>query len=348
MQNKEIDFTGQTIYVGIDVHLRRWKVALLWDRKIIKRFSQDAKVDILLDHLGKNYPGAKYFCGYEAGFCGFGIHRQLKKEGVECLVLHAADIPTTDKERRQKTDARDCRKIAICLANPLTKGIHVPSIKLQEDRNVSRLRAKISKDCTRARNRIKSLIYLMSLSFEIPAHWSGGFIKQLQQWAQEHQNTALLLAVEEYAMLRKLKTDALKALRKLSKQPEYATNIKLLHSVPGMGLVHSMAFLTETGDIRRFKHLDQLCSMVGLIPDTNASGEKEGVGRITKRGKKEIKNILIEAAWIAIRYDPGLNAAFVKYTQRMNKNQAIIRIAKKLLNRIRTILIKQSEYRIIQ
>ena len=53
---------------------------------------------------------------------------------------------------------------------------------------------------------------------------------------------------------------------------------------------------------------------------------------------------MIEAAWIAIRKDPALTACFNEYIKRMSKQEAIIRIAKKLLNRIRTVLKENKEY----
>ena len=190
-QVKQIDFTEQTIFVGIDTHKRIWKVGILWNGVIVKVFSQDPDPKLLVTHLHKNYPNAGYCCGYEAGFCGFWIHEQLKELGISCEVLHAADIPTTDKERRQKTDARDCRKIAACLANPLIKGIHIPSKQLQKDRSVVRVRTKISQDCTRIRNRIKSHIHFFGFDIEIPKYWSKRFIIILEQWSAEKQDTAL-------------------------------------------------------------------------------------------------------------------------------------------------------------
>lgn len=346
MQFTTIDFRNQLIYIGIDVHRRNWKVAILYQEEYLKVFNQEPNVESLIKHLQNNYPGAIYRCGYEAGFCGFKLCHDLLSFGIECLVLHAADIPTSDKDRRQKTDARDCRKIAACLSSSLTKSINIPSVELQKARHICRVRTRISRDATRIRNRIKSMIYFMGWSIEIPPYWSKRFVDQVKKIAQEQEVVALTLLLTEYEFLRTLKLDALKAVRKLSQQPAYESNVKYLRSLPGMGLVHSMNFLTEIGDIKRFTKLDKLCSIIGLIPNTNASGDQQGVGRMTKRGKKEIKNSLIEAAWIAIGHDPDLKLAFDKYTQRMKKNKAIVRIAKKLLNRIRTLLIEQRKYQI--
>ena len=67
-----------------------------------------------------------------------------------------------------------------------------------------------------------------------------------------------------------------------------------------------MTFLTEMGDIERFKTLDQLCCYFGLIPNTHSSGENNRVGRNTGRGNKFLKHKIIECAWVTIRKYSGL------------------------------------------
>lgn len=339
---------GQMVYCGIDVHKHSWKVAILKNGQIVKVFSQQPNIGQLVAHLRQNYPDCDFLLGYEAGFCGFWIVEELQNLGMECKVLHAADIPTTDKERRQKTDARDCRKIALCLSNPSTNSIHLPDKDLQYDRSVVRSRTKISRDCTRSRNRVKAHLYYYGLPLgdEVPKHWSRAYVDKLRQWSIEKHDCALGLLLDELVALRQLKLKALQEIRKLARQSRYESKVKLLLSIPGIGLCHAMCFATEIGDIKRFKNLDQLCSMIGLIPNTNASGEKAGVGRMTKRGKTEVKNLLIEAAWVAIRCDPDLKVSFERLSQSMQKNKAIVRIARKLLNRIRAVLLHNKAYKI--
>jgi transposase len=106
----------------------------------------------------------------------------------------------------------------------------------------------------------------------------------------------------------------------------------------------AMTILVQLGDISRFKQLDELCNYVGLVPKMYGSGEKMQTGKMIKRGRKELKIMLIEASWQAIRKDPALMVKFDELSQNMNKNKAIIRIARKLLNRIRFVLSNQQEY----
>ena len=105
-----------------------------------------------------------------------------------------------------------------------------------------------------------------------------------------------------------------------------------------------MVYLTELGDIRRFKHLDNLCGYVGLIPKIHGSGDNIYVGKLTNRGNSALREVLIETSWVAIRKDPALLMCFKDYCKRMPANKAIIKIGRKVLARIRFVLLKQTPY----
>ena len=100
---KELDFKGTTIFCGLDVHKASWRVNIRDTELELKDFTQAADPNLLHRHLIRNYPGAKYKVGYEAGFCGFGIQRELSALGIECVLLNAADIPKGDKTADKRT-----------------------------------------------------------------------------------------------------------------------------------------------------------------------------------------------------------------------------------------------------
>ena len=347
-QVTQLDFSGIKIHVGIDTHLKSWKVGIALDHSIQKVFSQEPRPEILANYLARHYPNGDYLCVYEAGFCGFWIQEELTRLGINCKVVNAADVPTTDKEKRQKTDRRDCRKLARCLRNEELEFIDLPSKQLQKDRSVLRTRYKIKKDLNRAKQRIVSHLYFYGIKEpeQVRRYWTKDYISWLDQVVDQSEDIALGMLVEEFKQLRQLDLEALNQISKLSKTERYAAWVKLLLSVPGIGLLTSMCLLVEIGDIRRFKKLDHLCSMVGLVPNTNSSGENEQVGQMTRRGRKELRTPLIESAWVAIRHDPELALCFEQYRKRMKATEAIIRIAKKLLNRIRYVLLNEQPYKI--
>jgi transposase len=107
-----------------------------------------------------------------------------------------------------------------------------------------------------------------------------------------------------------------------------------------------MIWLTELIDIRRFKNLDHLSSYVGLVPGEHSSGEKHITTELDHRGNQVLRSLLIENSWAALRKDPALMMKYTELTKRMTGNRAIIRISRKLLNRIRYVLINEKEYEI--
>jgi transposase len=338
-----IDFTGKTIYVGIDVHQKDYQVAKIYNGICLGNHRMLADAASLIEHLHTHYPGAEFKCVYESCSWGFNLQRKLTAAGMECMVVHAADVSTTDKERRRKTDKVDAQKLARALSGGELEAIHVPDETLQKERNLIRYRSKVVRDIGRSKNRLKSLLKYQGI--EIPAsyvsnHWSQNFIKWVEDQAFRDPLLAdtLLLMVEQVKLLRGLLLKIERKLRELSKG-KYATKVKLATSVPGIGQTTAMMFLLEVGDINRFKGFDSLNDYIGFCPDTDSSGETDRVRGITSRRHKQLRVALIESAWEAIRLDPALMDSYQALTKRMKGTQAIIRIARKLLRRLRAVML---------
>ena len=111
-----------------------------------------------------------------------------------------------------------------------------------------------------------------------------------------------------------------------------------------IGLLTAMTLVTEIIDVHRFKGLDELASYAGLVPGEDSSGDRERVTGITSRRNPRLRHVLIEASWVAARKDPALLQKLTQLTGHMSKTQAIIRIARKLLNRIRYVLKNRAPY----
>ena len=350
-QINKLDFSGQNIYTGIDAHKQRWTITVMVEDVVYNTFSQPSSADALYGYLKRNFPGAYYYSAYEAGFCGFWPHFRLQELGVNSIVVNPSDIPTSDKEKRQKEDPRDSRKIAKSLQNGSLSGIYVPSRSTLEDRLLVRTRFTFVKELTRFKNRVKSLLYLHGIRIpeELGAnrgYWSRRFISWLEgiEFSRASATSALRVIISQCEHLRANQLEITRKIRELSKTEKYRKHFKNLISIPGIGPTIAMLILTEIEDIGRFKNMDQLSSFVGLIPSTSSSGDKERTGDITPRGHKLLRSLLTEAAWIAIRNDPALMLGYAKLTKRMEPNKAIIRIAKKLLSRIRYVLKNEQGY----
>ena len=345
-----IDFRGKTIYVGIDVHQKDYQVAKVIDDICLGNHRMAAKGTALIEHLQGRYPGAIFKCVYESSAWGFTLQRQLTAAGIECIVVHAADVSGSDKEKKRKTDKVDALKLARNHASHQLTAIHVPDEDNQKERNLIRFRKKLTGDLNRSKNRLKSLLKYQGIDipeqFGKKNNWSYNFMNWVEQAAKKDallQDT-LLMMLEQVRLLRQLLLNTERKLRVLMKSNKYHQKAELLMSTPGIGSTTAMLFLLEVGDIKRFGPFDKLNDFVGFCPDTDSSGDTERDRGITTRRHKQLRSALIEAAWQAIRIDPALLDTYQKLAKTMKGNQAIVRIARKLLRRIRAILISGVPY----
>lgn len=350
-QSNNFNFKGQELFIGIDVHLRTWNVSILTSSGFMDRYSQPASALKLANHLEKHYPQANYNVVYESGFSGFSIYYTLQELGINCRVVHAADVPTSQRENLMKSDPVDSLKLAKALKSGLITGIYIPDKNILDVRSLVRSRKAIVKSLSAYKSRIKHLLYNHGVEYPEQfatkgAHWTNRFIVWLE-------NDVILLSETKESlnvlvdMVKVYRVELLKITRKireLSRNDFYKPRYDLLVSIPGIAMLSAMTLLTEIDDINRFKNQRQFASYLGLIPTSHSSGEKESNGVKTFRGNKHIGPMIVESAWTAVRYDRAMAACYGNYCKKMKPNQAIIRIARKLSNRIMAVLKTDTVY----
>ena len=347
LQNS-IEFTDQSFFIGMDVHKRSWAITIRSIGIQIARFTQPPSAETLVDYLHKNYPGGKYFSAYEAGFCGTDIHEQLCKLGVKNIIVNPADIPTTDKQKKNKTDIHDSRTIAEKLEKNEIHGIHVLTRAQQELRSLFRLRRQKVIDVTRANNRLKG--YLQYLAIELPQELSKTerLSKKALDWladlelAIEAGTLSLKTYSEELSYQRRQLSQTTKLLRQQIKS-HHAKSYEYLLTVPGIGPVTAMGLLAEIADFNRFKSPDEYCSFLGLMPWEESSGEVIKTKGIQPRCNKFLRPLIMEASWTAIRNDRGLFAYYSKHAKRDSK-KAIVKVARKVALTARGVVQKLQPY----
>ena len=331
---KSIDFNGQKFYVGLDVHKKSWAVTIRSLGIQVAHFTQPPGADALMTYLKRNFPGGVYLSAYEAGFCGTGIHEQLCKLGIRNIMVNAADIPSTDKQKKNKTDLHDSRAIASFLEQGALKGIHVLTREQQELRSLFRLRESKVKDVTIANNRLKG--FLMFFSIDLPEKVSRKEYLSLAalEWLSnlELACTAGSITLQQHIEELKYQRNKLYQITKLLRaqiQATHAQTYQCLLSVPGIGGVTAMGLIAEIADFGRFDDPDQYSSFLGLCPWENSSGETIKTKGMQPRCNRHLRPLLIEASWMAIRKSPTLFAYYSKHAVR-NPKQAIVKVARKL------------------
>ena len=351
MQRNKISFKGQKIFIGIDVHKKNWDVAIAPEVGNVKRHTQKASAKELFDFLKKHYPDGDYLAVYESGFSGFSTYYALKDVGIECKVIHAADVPTTQYEEVMKTDRVDSVKLVRSLKAGLLKGIYIRKKENIDDRSVVRIRKTIQKQLSGYKARVKHMLHCNGVSFperfEKPgSHWSKAFLKWLKEDVTLLSSTrnSLDLLIRQVETIRLTLLEATKMMRSLSQTERYKHKCDLLMTVPGIGFIVSMCILTEIYDVKRFHNEKEFAAYLGLIPTSHSSGDKVVHGEMTFRGNKQLGPMIIETAWISICKDAGLGSLYLRYKERMKPQEAIVRIARKLSNIIFAVLKNETQY----
>lgn len=349
MTKVKANFEGHTIFVGMDVHKASWNLGIYVDDTFIKNVHQKANPHTMSNYLREQYPNARYKAAYEAGKFGFWIHRQLTNLGIECLVVNPADIPKCQKDTIQKTDPRDSRNIGYRLQKGDLRSIHIPDEQQEADRVFFRHRKRIWKDLTRCKNRIKGMLAFSGI--DIPeqydnASWSHNFITWLKalDCIQKSRRTALDYMIAQMEYLRKSLLQITNEIRAMMREQRYNTNYYLLRTIPGIGPLTAASILVEIGDIKRFETFYRLNNFIGLLPMEHSSGPTEIKGELTVRKHRQLRSDLVESAWTAKRTDPALSLYFQQQIKRKECKIVIIKIARKLLNRIRYVLVNQTSY----
>ena len=342
------DYSGMDVYVGIDVHKKSWEAHFVLDtiNKKKVRFERPL-VKNFVNYAKRKYPGANFICAYEAGFSGFWTKRSLEQHGFKVMVVNPADIPTSSKDRVYKSDSRDCRKIASALRSQELEAIHCPTVVEERDRALFRTRSQVAKMERKCKNKIKSL--LLYLGIDIPEeletpNWSNKFKAWLKQISETHNLLSLQHQISTLEAVRVEHAKILKNLRVLSKTDRHKEICQILQSAPGVGKLTSIRFKLEIIDMHRFSNVDKLLSYLGLVPTTNHSGESNRIGKMTKRGRTELRRALIESAWVAIRYDDGLRTYYEECKRVKSANKAIVKVAVKLTKRLRYMWIHKVKY----
>jgi len=338
---------GKTIFVGIDLHRSSWHLTAIVEDEVV--FSGSLPVDptALLKFL-KRYGNNPIEAVYEAGCFGFWLYELLNDSGIKCTVTPPSLVPM-EYGNHVKTDKRDSYKLAYLLSKNILKQVWVPSPQLCDHRQVLRRRQKLIGDRVRVQHRIKSELSFYGITIaRSSGPWPAYFVNQLKEivFTDPFHQQSFWVLVEQYEYLNQLVEQQTHLLKELAASKLYAEQVKLLRSIPGIGLISAMYLILELGDVSRFTRTEQLAAYVGLTPAQYSSGEKIRLGRITRCGKSNLRAILTEAAWTTIKKDPELRTVYEKLKARRGAKKAIVAVARRLLLRCRRVLLDKRPYRL--
>lgn len=339
-----IDYTGLTVFIGIDVHKRTYSLTAVHEGSIVKRATLTANHEELISFIFKFFKGAKIITAYEAGFCGFSLHRSLIKHGIENHIINPSSIEVKARERT-KTDKRDSEKLATQLYAGRLKGIHVPSLSREKQREITRLRKSYIEMRSVISRQLKMFLYRHNLiepddRRRVSKKWFESFESKVS-YSEE-----LKFAFNEQSKSWIYYDNKINEIDLLLK--EQAKNDCFIHeiyrSAPGIGNTAARIFSNELGDLSQFSSQKKLYSFTGLTPMEFSSGDHQRLGHISRQSRSDLRRLLIECAWTAVRVDPNLQELFEQIARRRGCRKAIVGIARRLIGRIRACFLHNTTY----
>jgi transposase len=256
------------------------------------------------------------------------------------LVANASDMGEI-VGARVKTDKEDIKRLLRALIGGIVPEVWVPPMHVRELRGFISYRNRLVATGAMVRNRLQSLLHKHNLMLPEEgildqAWWDAqGAISALEKM-QIRQELAMLAEIEKH------KAAIDEELGRQSTSEKWGTQAIQLMQLPGIGVVIAMTVLSAIGDISRFESAKNLVGYAGLGAGVHDSGKTHKEKKITKKGRKELRWVMVEAAWRAVGMSPFWKAEYEKYLRRLRKpNQAIVVIARKLLVAIWHLLSKE-------
>jgi transposase len=243
--------------------------------------------------------------------------------------------------RKQKTDKRDAAHILRLVVEGRFPRLWTPDREQRDLRQLVLHRHKL----VEIRSRVKNELQHLSLN--------RGMQKQRKLWSQAGQKLLRELPLQPWAACRR--EDLVGLLEMLDQQigkldqavqqaAEQQAQAKLLMTQPGVGPNTALAYVLTIGDVRRFRRGKQVASYLGLIPREESSGGRQKLGAISKQGNRLLRSLLVEAAQIAVRFDPGFRKQYLHRCHQKPKGVAKVAAARKLAVRLYWMLRTQKPY----
>jgi transposase len=296
---KVVSANVEVIKLGQDLHAATITVVVQLDgcaQQPAQKIATDNYVS-WVQQLIQKYPGARIYSCYEAGPCGYWLHRKLTKLGVINYVV----APVAMNGRR-KNDKRDARALGEQLDRYVRGNkrafsvVKVPEPEQEQDRALVRHRSALAKALARCSQQGRSLMLLQGL--RVRGSWWGKrrwpeLQKTLPAWLRD-----LLADFQVQAQLLHQQIQAVAArIAELAK----AKNV----DVPrGIGALTWLTLLLEVGDWKRFNNRREVASYTGLCAGEFSSGQSRREGSIDKQGNRRVRRALVEAVWRLLLWQP--------------------------------------------
>jgi transposase len=266
---------------------------------------------------------------------------------VERLVLADATQARALAARRLKTDREDALNVAQLLAAGRLPTSYAPPMEVQILRDLTRHRNSCSRQHARVLCRVKSIMNANNWPGPTRLESDGliRYIKAQSSKLRARHVEMLWHCVDALALTERQMAQTERTFGEVVQSDIFREVYGILLSFPGVAQLTAATIIAEVGDFRRFADSKAIGRYAGLNPRVYASGGKQRIGHIAKAGSPDLRWILQQAAWTAIRIDEDIKYIFARIAKRSGRKAAAVALARKLLTWMHSAVIKGEPYR---
>ena len=274
----------------------------------------------------------------EAMGCSWIVYDLLSQYARRVIVAHPYHVKLIASSF-VKTDKRDAIALARLLAANILPEVWIPPSHVRDLRSLIHHRTSLVHRRATAKCRLRGIYQRFRIIAPdgkqafTPDYWEALDLPQIEKLRARQ--------ISENIQLLKQQIDEVEqAISRLSAQKPWVEEVPYLVQLPGIGVLTAMTILAAVGEISRFPSAKKLASYAGLGVRIYSSGETTRTGGITKQGRSELREAMIEAAWNAIKNSPFWKKKYKQMTRRMANQKAATAIARKLLVVVWNVLTK--------
>jgi len=290
-------------YLGVDLHKHTFSVCYLiaGEKEQYKKFkiSQLEKFKLTLqadDEIAVEATGnSLHFC------------RVMLQQINHVVMVDPGQFKVISFSHK-KTDKQDCYLLALYLSKGMLPKCRIMDSQRAEVKSLVGTRDKLVKLRTTLKNKVHTILNAHGITSHKESLTSNKGLERVKQYQLPD-----LVKIELAVLLDQIKylNEGIEKIEHELKKPErQLPGHQNLVSIKGIGDTGASVLLSVIGNVEDFANAKKLCAYFGLVPRVHQSDEKEYQGRITKRGSKLGRTILVQCALIALRYNPILRAFY--------------------------------------
>jgi transposase len=332
-------------YIGLDVSLKETHICVVdASGALVARGREITQPELLALEIKRLAPSAA-LAVLETGGQSSWLQRELQAQGIPAVIVDARRAKAALSCRLNKTDANDAEGLAQLARTGWYREVTAKSSQTRLSRALLLARQQLAKQRRDLENQVRALLR----GFGLAVGTVGRNSFEERVWELLARAPALEPALEPLLLVRRaLETRIGELEKRIGTQARQSSVCARLMTVPGVGPMTALAFVSAIDDPARFTRSSSVGAYLGLTPRRYQSGETEWSGRISKHGDALARHMLYEAAnslLSRVRRWSAPKAWAARLVKRLGGKKARVALARKLAVILHRIWLDGSEFR---